>query len=203
MVGCGCRTRTAVTLLAPSDRYNPPMSSRGLVAMVATIMALIASALVAGCGGSSGPGSARSRSIKTQLLSYSRCMRSHGVSDFPDPTSLPGGGFAFQMNAGPGSDLNHNNPTFKAATEACRAASPAGQGASTANNPQIAAEVKWARCLRSHGVPRFPDPNSQGAFDSSKFNDGSPAFQRASAACKSAQPTGPVSAVAGPGPGAQ
>jgi hypothetical protein len=45
--------------------------------------------LAAGCGGSNGPGSAGSGSAKAQFLAYSRCMRSHGVSDFPDPTTPP------------------------------------------------------------------------------------------------------------------
>ena len=159
------------------------------------------SVLAAGCG-SNGPGSVGSGSTKTQLRAYARCMRSHGVSDFPDPTPVPGGGFAFQMNAGPGSDLNHNDPTFKAANQACRALEPGGQRSAPPRAANIAAGLRWARCLRSHGVPSFPDPTSQGAFDSSKFDDSSPAFQTASRACKSAQPTGPVSAVPGPGPGA-
>ena len=66
---------------------------------------------------------------------------------------------------------------------------------------KIAAEVKWALCMRSHGLPGFPDPNSQGAFDSSRFNDRSPSFQTASKACQALEPTGPISAVPGHGSG--
>ena len=61
--------------------------------------------LAAGCGSSNGPGSANSGSTKAQFLTYSRCMRSHGVSDFPDPTTPAGGGVAFSINGGLGSDL--------------------------------------------------------------------------------------------------
>ena len=136
---------------------------------------------------------------KAQFVAYAHCMRSHGVSDFPDPTTPPGGGVAFSIHGGPGSDLNRNNPTFKAANQACRTLLPGGQQAPTQSSPKIAAEVRWARCLRSHGVPSFPDPNGQGAFDSSKFDPTSPAFQTASKACMSLQPTGSVSAVPGPG----
>ena len=125
---------------------------------------------------------------------------SHGVPDFPDPTPSPGGGFGFQINGGPGSDLAPNNPTFKAAEQACRSLLP-GQGqARPVPGQKIAAEVKWAGCMRSHGLPCFPDPNAQGAFDSSRFDDTSPAFQTASKACKSLEPTGPMSAVPGHGP---
>ena len=135
--------------------------------------------LTAGCGGSNGPSVAGSGSNKAQFVAYAQCMRSHRVSDFPDPTTPPGGGVAFSIHAGPGSDLNRTNPTFKAANQACRTLLPGGQQAPTQSSPKIAAEVTWARCLRSHGVPSFPDPNSQGAFDSSKFDPTSPAFQTA------------------------
>ncbi len=155
--------------------------------------------LAAGCGASNGPGIAGSGPHEAKFLAYARCMRSNGVSDFPDPTTPPGGGVAFSIHAGPGSDLNPNNPTFKAANQACRTLLPGGQQAPTQPSPKITEEVRWARCLRSHGVLRFPDPNSQGAFDSSKFDPTSPAFQSASKACMSLRPTGAVSAVPGRG----
>ena len=136
-----------------------------------------------------------------QGAAYARCMRSHGVPDFPDPTASPGGGVVFQVNGGPGSDLDHNNPTFQAADQECRSLLPGGGQAPPPSARKLAVEVGWARCMRSHGLPGFPDPNSQGAFDSSRFDDSSPAFQTATNACKSLEPTGPMSAVAGHGSG--
>ena len=157
--------------------------------------------LAAGCGGSNGPGIAgsSSRTGMAQLVAYARCMRSHGVSDFPDPTTSPGGGAAISLHGGPDSDLNRSNPTFKSANQACRGLLPGGQQSPTVPAPQIAAEVRWAHCMRSHGLPSFPDPNSHGAFDSSKFDESSPAFQTASRGCKSLQPTGPTPVVPGRG----
>ncbi|MGO9973925.1 MAG: hypothetical protein ACLP01_14205 [Solirubrobacteraceae bacterium] len=150
--------------------------------------------LAAGCGGSNGSDAAGSSSgtAMTQALAYTRCMRRHGVSDFPDPTTPRGGGVAFQIHGGPGSDLNRDNPTFKAANQACRGLLPGGGQPASLPAPEIAVEVRWARCMRLHGVPSFPDPNSQGAFDSAKFDEGSPAFQTGGKACKSLQPTGPT-----------
>lgn len=153
--------------------------------------------LAAGCGSSNGSGSAGPGLIKARFLAYSRCMRSHGVSDFPDPTTPPGGGVAFSISGGPGSDLNPTSPAYKAANQACRSLLPAGVQSATGPSPKIAAEVRWARCMRSHGVPSFPDPNSQGAFDSAKFNDTTPAFHSANKACTTLQPTGAVRAVPG------
>ena len=159
--------------------------------------------LVAGCGGSGGPGatgSGPSSSPLAKAVAYARCMRSHSISDFPDPVTSPGGGVAFQFNGGPGSDLYRNNPTFKAAEHACQRLSPAGRQAPPPSAQKLAEEVKWAQCIRSHGVANFPGPNAQGAFDSSLFDPTSPEFQTASKACNSAQPVGAVSAVPGRGP---
>ena len=57
-----------------------------------------------------------------QALKFSQCMRSHGISDFPDPQSQPGGGIAIRIRAGQGrvSDLNPQSPQFQAAQKACQ-----------------------------------------------------------------------------------
>jgi hypothetical protein len=173
--------------------------------------------LVAGCGpnkpgaGGSGSNTTSSTAAVTgsssealaQALAYARCVRSHGVPGFPDPVTSPGGGVAFQINGGPGSDLNRNNPTFEAAKRACQSLWPPSSGGQPAPAPsaqKLAAEVKYARCMRSHGLPNFPDPNAQGVFDSSRFNENSPGFQAASEACQSLEPKGPIGAAPGPGP---
>jgi hypothetical protein len=70
-------------------------------------------------------------------------------------------------------------------------------GAAALGRGPSAAEFEWARCLRTHGVPSFPDPDRRGAFDSSRFDDGSPAFQAAGKACAAQQPPGAVAAVPG------
>jgi hypothetical protein len=77
-------------------------------------------------------------------------------------------------------------------------AAGAGGAAALGRGPS-GAELQWARCLRAHGVPGFPDPNRSGAFDSSRFDDTSPAFQAAAKACASQQPAGAVEAVPGRG----
>jgi hypothetical protein len=52
--------------------------------------------------------------------------------------------------------------------------------------------VKFAECIRAHGVPHFPDPNAKGEF---VFGiDVSPAvWQKAVAACKDLEPPGALS----------
>jgi hypothetical protein len=173
-------------------RRSPPI--RGM-AVAATLLGLAIAA--AGCSGSSHPSVAGS-ATSLSGIAYAQCMRSHGIHDFPDPT--PGAGVAFQINAGPGSDLNSNDPRFQAADQACRSLLPGGgKQAPPPAAEKIAEEVKWAACMRAHGLPSFPDPNAQGAFDSSRMDDASPVFQTASQACKSMQPTGSITAVPGHG----
>jgi hypothetical protein len=61
-------------------------------------------------------------------------------------------------------------------------------------------ELAFARCMRSHGEPSFPDPGSQGAFSATKapagVNFASPTFQAAQRTCQKFLPSGGVAAPA-------
>jgi hypothetical protein len=147
----------------------------------ATVAASLGLAVLAvGCGaGDHSPGSSASSSrLLAQFAAYSRCMRSHGVSNYPDPTTSGGIGIALPHS------FNTNSPAYLAASQKCKALAPVGHP-TTGSADNIAAEDRAARCMRSHGLPSFPDPNSQGVFDRSKFDEGSPAFKAAYNACKS------------------
>ncbi len=158
---------------------------RRTMTVTAALVGLVV--VAAGCGGSQSPGVAGSgfSSALAKFEAFSKCMRSHGISDFPDPTTSPGGGVAIPTHGGPGSDLNRNNPRLNAAKRACQSLLPSGSGGPQQSTQKIAAEVTWAHCMRSHGLPSFPDPNAQGAFDRNKFDESTPAFQSASNACQS------------------
>jgi hypothetical protein len=180
--------------LGPRDRPR----LRAATTLTTTLLGLVV--VVAGCGGGAkapNVAGAGPPGSLAQLESYSKCMRSHGISDFPDPTPNPGGpGGGINLNGGPGSDLDPNNPRFNAANQSCQPLLAGGSKAPAASAGKIAAEVKLAHCMRSHGLPSFPDPNGQGAFDRSKIDENSPAFQSASKACQSlAQAAGPIPVV--------
>ena len=178
------------------DRELAVPAIQAAAGAVLLCLAVLASA----CGGTDKPGPAGSSDGGVgEAMAYARCMRSHGLRDFPDPTAGPGGGYGFQINGGPGSDLDHNSPRFSAADHACQGLLPgAGQGPPVPAQ-KLAAEVKWAHCMRSHGLPGFPGPDARGAFDSSRFDDSSSTFQSASQACHGLEPSGPMTAVPGPG----
>jgi len=91
------------------------------------------------------------------LLAYSECMRAHGVPDFPDPV-----GNSLQIKASAGSDLDPNSPQMQAAQKACQSLQPGGGQGGTVRAAQQAQALKFSACMRSNGVPNFPDPTFSG-----------------------------------------
>jgi hypothetical protein len=76
------------------------------------------------------PSAAQQQQAVAQALKFSECMRSHGISDFPDPqVSSSGGhvGISIRIGGSKGSDLDPNNPQFQAAQKACRSVAPFGK----------------------------------------------------------------------------
>jgi hypothetical protein len=74
---------------------------------------------------------------------------------------------------------------------ACGGGSPAGAAAAGSTNYQKA--VAYAQCMRSHGVPNFPDPDSQGNFliNGQKANlPGGSVMDSADRACRHLLPNG-------------
>jgi hypothetical protein len=128
------------------------------------LVAGIALAL-AGCG-SSGHSGTTPAGLSPQAeiqagLSFAHCMRAHGVSNFPDPTTSP---HEFKFALDPQS-ANARSPRFRSGVTACRRLLPDGGPSSESlarRQARIAAELAFARCLRGHGFPSFPDPNRSG-----------------------------------------
>jgi hypothetical protein len=66
------------------------------------------------------PTAAQEAQNVAQALEFSRCMRAHGIPDFPDPQILNGGAdISISLRGGKGSDLDPNDPRFQAAQRAC------------------------------------------------------------------------------------
>jgi hypothetical protein len=64
------------------------------------------------------PSASQSARTHAAALNFARCMRSHGVSNFPDP-SVSGGHVLMQLS--PSSGIDPNSPAFKSAQQACQA----------------------------------------------------------------------------------
>ncbi|MGP8206914.1 MAG: hypothetical protein ACLQVK_12840 [Acidimicrobiales bacterium] len=190
---------TTLVVLAAACGGTPVhngVASLGKTTTTAQSSALPASSL----SGSSGPSQA-------QALKYAKCMRSHGLSDFPDPSVMPNGGIGFSLQGGPGSDLNPSSPQFQSAKQACQKDVPRGLARTPAQ--MEAAALMYTECMRSHGEPDFPDPNGQGLIQVTNptgiMDPNSPQFQRAQTACQKLDNGFPESMTArspgGPGPG--
>ena len=98
------------------------------------------------------PADAEPAGARQSGLGYARCMRSHGVSRFPDPTATGG----FDPNA---AGINQSSPAVKAAETACERLLPVKHV--PFQEPTAAAYTRllhWARCMRAHGISSLPDP---------------------------------------------
>jgi len=160
-------------------------------AFVAAAAAAVA-VLAAGCGGSSPPtSSARPAAATTDLagsaLAFAACMRSHGLSGYPDPQVSQSAGHG-SVHISPGG-LDPNSPAFKSATRACGHLMPGGGAPAAISRQEQAQDLRFATCMRTHGVPNFPDPGHDGAFTlPSGVDQQAPLFQSATKACTNVEP---------------
>jgi hypothetical protein len=90
-----------------------------------------------------------------QLLELAQCIRSHGVPNFPDP-SPTAGILGMIENSG----VNPQSANFKAAVQACKKYEPGANLTPAQSAAQNAKGVEESQCMRSHGVPNFPDPTT-------------------------------------------
>jgi hypothetical protein len=173
-----------------NTRTSPRRRRAGGTALFAVVAMLTGSALLAaGCGGGSSGAEVAQLGMTTgpkpsgaaaDPNAYSKCMRSHGVGNFPDPDS--GGALKTQ-------GIDTNTPTFQAAARACRSLAPTP--APPAQQAQLQAQLlAFAKCMRSHGVPAFPDPQSESGgtqmnVHHTKIDPNSPIVKAAMVACRS------------------
>jgi hypothetical protein len=141
-----------------------PSSARTAAAIIATAALAVLAAACAGSPSSTGSGgspdaggSANSLSTNSQkALAFSRCVRTRGVPNYPDPTSSEG------IAKESAQQLGVSNSQLQAALNACQHLLP--NTGNIDDNP--AALNQWwnqmlhfARCMHSHGVPNWPDPS--------------------------------------------
>jgi hypothetical protein len=154
-----------------------------------------------GSGGSSSPDSESSASAQQKMIAFSQCMRTHGVPEFPEPTE---GHLLIHSNDHNGhvTGVNPQSAQFQAATKACAKLAPKG---GKPPSPAVQAKLqekalRFAQCMRTHGVPNFPDPEfsrsgggvgiriGEKKSGPSRIDPSSPQFQAAQKACQSIMP---------------
>jgi hypothetical protein len=133
-------------------------------------------------------------------------MRKHGVANYPDPDGQ--GRILITSGVdrnGHHSGLDTNSAQFSTAQHACQKLQPGGgKPNAQAQQREVERALKFSRCMRKHGVPKFPDPQVDGnggmkmqIGKNAGVDPGSPQFQSAQQACQRLIPGGPV-ASAGP-----
>jgi hypothetical protein len=171
-----------------------------------TLAGLVALSLfAAACGGSAGKGVAQVDSGRTTtsasdssgsaspsdrrgaLVAFAVCMRKHGLPNFPDPKAV---GRGYRLTIGSENGIDTNSPQFKNALLACKKVLPNGGTASPQEQTkQLQRALKYAACIRSHGVPDYPDPKaSAGGGIELGEAPSSPQFKSAQKACRQLLP---------------
>jgi hypothetical protein len=141
---------------------RPPGPRRAQAAGVITVMA--AALLAAACSGSpsstgsGGSPTAGASANSSSAVAYSRCVRSHGVPNFPDPDSNG----QIPKPAAVRALRGVSDSRAKAATYACANLNPAGQGSPILTAREQQDYLRAAACMRSHGFSNFPDPTFPG-----------------------------------------
>jgi hypothetical protein len=114
-------------------------------------------------------------------------MRAHGVPDFPDPSAT-----GISLSDQPGSDVNPSSPAFQAAQRSCAGIRFSKFNLTPTERAQGTAKLlRFARCVRAHRIPNYPDPSSLGPnqgvgflIDRNTIDRHSPALQAALTACQ-------------------
>jgi len=166
------------------------------------VPAVVLAVTLAACGGGTTPTVAHLGSTTTaapegrsgsagqtplaKAEAYSRCMRSHGVANWPDPVSTPDGGYGFRTTG-----IDPHSAAFQGATHACNTLVPQGWSSNQQLSPaQQQAWLNWAKCIRAHGMPDFPDPTFSGSeVHVSGGGSSSPQLRSAMDACRSEMPS--------------
>ena len=176
--------------MAHDDNHRGRRAAARRTALLTTGL-IAATVLAAGCGTGSASRPAASPNVAAQSLAFSKCMRAHGVPDFPDPGDTFSGAYNSIAGIAIPPTIDLQSPAFQAAQGSCRsllAAVFSPQGKPPITPSMKTALIDHAQCMRTHGVPSYPDPEFPATggiliFDAPGVSPGSPAFEHAASVC--------------------
>jgi hypothetical protein len=158
-----------------------------MIALILISICMAGGAAACSSAGASGSHGGRSQvggteQAMTVMRQLAHCIRSHGMPGWPDPVINPLTGVpAWPQDA----------PDVPASIQqACQSVAnrlpPDVQDSQPPTARSMQALVRFARCMRSYGVPNWPDPNALGEFPmttqmAAQFKG--PADRRATNAC--------------------
>ncbi len=150
-------------------RKRWPLTVLALIAMAVLISACGASAPAGGGSGGDPTATAHAKAVK-----FAECIRSNGVSEFPDPNSS--GQFAYGIPSR-SSPLDPSSAAWKHAIGACKTLEPPAFMPTHFTPQQQSARLKFAQCVRANGVPDFPDPTATGPLVNVSHGSSIPGLQ--------------------------
>jgi hypothetical protein len=128
--------------------------------------ALLAVLLLAGLAGCSARGGSPAATATTGsqdtaalVREWVRCMRANGAADLPDPRIDGDGRPRF-----PDGTPEPPERALRACQPIVNRLPPALRGEASGPPPDLPALVRFARCMRDHGLTDFPDPKADGVF---------------------------------------
>ncbi len=158
----------------PPRRSRPPAILAAILTKAAMAMLATACTSPSATGTSSphaaGPTSsspaAGSSATAQSAVAYSQCMRANGVPKYPDPDSgghLPKGdahafGVSDSQYQTAQRTCQHLLPTGGSFDQQAHECIEAGDCPPALVQQMLTADRKFAQCMRSHGVPNWPDP---------------------------------------------
>lgn len=123
-----------------------------------------------------------SAEFEDAMVAFAECMRENGI-DFPDPGS--GGGLII----GPDSDIDPEDPDFKAAEAECKPILDEAEKSMPKPSEEELAKMRdsmlaFARCMRGEGID-FPDPEfgEGGRMEAPLGDHDDPDFREAAEKC--------------------
>jgi hypothetical protein len=137
-------------------------------------------ASVPSLGGGSGSQASTPGSLAAARAAVA-CARKHGMPGIPDPVVGANGQVTF-----PGGAPTPTPAVQSACAAQIRAATAFSSTLPNVSTSDMQALLRWAACIRTHGLPRWPDPNAQGVFHVKSADAGTlVTSKRAEAACQS------------------
>jgi hypothetical protein len=141
------------------SRKVKPVAALGLAGLIGLMSS--------GCGSDASPKTGTTSSTTTTKLTaqekavkFAECMRANGVPHFPDPDSKGATNFGVDVT----------REVWLKAIDACKALKPPGALSSKRTPKEQSASLRFAQCVRDHGVKDFPDPvNGEPLIDTYKI----------------------------------
>jgi hypothetical protein len=152
-------------------------------------VAVAAGVAIASCGSNSPTATQSAKQFVShalaQQVAFAQCMRTHRVPGYQDPT-LKHSALGVGVSQGVSASVAQS-PAFNSAQHACQKFLPSGgqgPGPQPLSATQHAQSVKFAACVRAHGVDNMPDPGPNGVFHLPPgIDQNAPAFQTAIRRC--------------------